>query len=223
MEFSHRWHDAQYDLRKPHRNGDIENDGFPWASIYRSQFSEAGLGLMFDVDLLTRWNVTAGARYDTSHARNVDYAGAFNVVTGTSENPGAYTQRDVTASGRDGGRSWSVSLSYQAPYAIRPYVTLAEASIVLDANNNMLTNAMIEGGHVGSAQLREIGVKGSLFDERLFFALARFQQARTEVEADDDPALVYAYPTATRARGVEAELKWAPWRDFLVRCTPHIK
>jgi iron complex outermembrane recepter protein len=200
----------------PIDNPDLDADGFPWVSIYDTQFSEAGLGLMFDVDLFTRWNLIVGGRTDTSRARNTDYAGSFIATTGTSSNPGRFMSSDATASAWDSGTSWSVSLSYHTPWHLRPYVTFSESSIVLDGNNNQLTNATIEAGHLGSASLKEIGVKASFLDDRLFFSLAGFEQARTGVDADDDPALVYTYATATRARGWEMELKWVPLRNFFV-------
>lgn len=200
----------------PIDNPDLLADGFPWVNVYDTRFSELGVGVLFDVDLFRQWNLLAGGRYDTSRARNTDYAGSFNATTGTSSNPGHFTTQDATAAAWDSGDSWSVSLSYQTPWRLRPYVTLSESSIVLDANNNQLTNATIENGHLGRASLKEIGVKASLFEERMFVSLAAFEQARIDLDSDDDPALIYAYATATRARGIEAELKWVPVRDFFV-------
>ena len=200
----------------PIDNPDLYADGFPWVSIYETQFSEIGLGVLLDVDVLQRWNLLVGGRYDTSRARNTDFAGGFNATTGTSSNPGRFMEEDATVSAWDSGASWSVSLSYQTPWRWRPYATISESTIVLDGNNNQLMNATIEHGHLGRASLHEIGLKAGLFDERMFVSLAAFEQARVGVDADDDPAIVYAYATATRARGVEAELKWVPVPDFFV-------
>jgi len=87
---------------------------------------------------------------------------------------------------------------------------------VLDGNNNMLTNAVIDAGHIGSASLREIGVKASLFDDHLFMSLAAFDQSREDVDSDDVNALLYAYPTATDERGWTAEVKWVPTRNMFM-------
>ncbi len=46
----------------------------------------------------------------------------------------------------------------------------ARSSIALDANNNALTNAVIQNGHIGAATLRELGVKSSAFAGRLFMS-----------------------------------------------------
>lgn len=203
-------------FESPIDNPSLFEDGYPWGTIYHSEFSEMGLGLLFDIDLWSRWNVLLGARQDWSHARNVNAAESFNPTTGTAENPGAYFGEDVSASAWDEGASWSASLSYALTPSIRAYATAARSSIVLDGNNNSLLNTVIEAGHVGAADLREIGLKASLFDEKLFVALAGYEQGRTEVDADDPSALLLAYPTATRARGWSAEIKWVPAGDIFV-------
>jgi outer membrane receptor protein involved in Fe transport len=193
----------------PLENTDLATDGFPWPSIYQSRFWEIGAGVLFNVDLFERTNLTLGGRYDGSEARNTDYA-AFNLFTGTSANPGAYATSDVTARGWDKGISWDVSLSHQLPYNVRPYITLARSSIALDANNNSLTNAVINNGHIGAATLEEVGVKASLLDERLFVTVAGYRQSRT-VAGDEDPAIAAStYATSTATRGVELEMKWVP-------------
>jgi hypothetical protein len=193
----------------PLDNTDLQSDGYPWTSIYRTRFWEIGAGVLFNVDLFQRTNLTFGARFDGSAARNTDFA-AFNVNTGTSANPGAYDTSNVTARGWDQGLSWNVSLSHLFPHNFRPYVTLARASVALDANNNALTNAVIRNGHIGEAGLKEIGLKASLLEDRLFLTAAAYEQSRT-LAADEDPAVVVnTYATATATRGLELEMKWVP-------------
>jgi len=203
-------------FESPIDNPDLETDGYPWGTIYRTEFSEFGIGVLFDMELWSRLGLLVGGRFDRSHAANVDYAESFNPVVGTAENPGAYFGTDMKAAAWDGGASWNASLSYALTPSVRPYVTFAEASILLDANNNALTNAVIQAGHIGSARLNEIGVKASLFEDRLFIATSAFEQWREDVEPDDPASLLYAYATATRARGWTAELKWVPTPDLFV-------
>ncbi|MFL6550758.1 MAG: TonB-dependent receptor plug domain-containing protein [Povalibacter sp.] len=203
-------------FESPLDNADLYDDGYPWGTIYRTEFSEFGLGLLFDVELGSRWALMIGGRYDRSRAENVDYAESFNPTTGTAANPGAYFGSDMRASAWDGGASWNVSVSYALTPAIRPYITFAESSVMLDANNNQLTNAVIQAGHIGSSRLNEIGVKASVFDDRLFMTAAGYEQARTDIEADDPSALLYAYATATKTRGLTAELKWVPAPNTLL-------
>lgn len=182
-------------------NADLGNDGYPWGGIYRTEFNEYGMGALLDLNV-GKTNLILGARIDGSHAKNVDYAGLFVATTGTSINPGRYSTLDATASKRDNGTSWTASISHPLPLNIRPYATYAKSSIVLDANNNALTNAVINAGHVGSASLLEGGIKVELVD-RVFITLAGYEQRRLDVDAGDDPALLTAYASATRSRGLE--------------------
>ena len=193
----------------PLDNPNLQNDGYPWPSIYASRFWEIGAGVLFNVDLFQHTNLTLGGRIDGSEARNTDFA-AYNMNTGTSANPGAYGTSDVTARGWDRGFSWNVSLSHLFPHNLRPYVTLARASVALDANNSALTNAVIKNGHIGEAGLKEIGLKASLLDDRLFLTAAAYEQSRM-IAGDEDPAVVVnTYATATATRGLELEIKWVP-------------
>lgn len=204
------------ELISPIENSDLDSDGYPWGTIYRSEFSEFGLGLLFDIDVDTRWNFVLGGRIDRSRAKNVNYASTFDPVAGTSENPGAFSGVNVGASAWDGEVSWSASASYALTRRIRPYVTVSRSAIVLDGNNNALSNDIINAGHIGSASLSELGIKASLFEDRLFATVSAYEQARMNVEVDDPEAVLFAYPTATKARGWTAELKWVPTRNLFV-------
>lgn len=216
------WHDdlggmtPNTTFESPLDNPDLQNDGYPWGTIYQSEFSELGAGLLFDIDVGSHLNLMVGGRYDWSRGKNVDYAESFNPVTGTSANAGAYFGADARTAAWDSGASWSASLSYSLPFNIRPYVTIAESSIVLDGNNNMLTNAIIDAGHIGRASLREAGIKASLLHDRLSLTLAAFDQSRESVDSDDVNAVLYAYPTATDEHGVTAEIKWVPLRNLFM-------
>jgi len=189
-------------------------NGWPWFARYRSEFSEIGLGLLFDANIGRKANLLVGGRFDASFARNVDYAGSFTPNAGTSANPGSILAADSVARGWDNGVSWSASLSYALTDNVRPYLTWARSSIVLDGNNNMVENGIIDAGHIGSAELKEAGIKASLLDQRLFLSFAAYEQARINVESDDPVETLFAYATATRTEGWTAELKWVPVRNL---------
>ena len=187
---------------------DLQNDGAPWTSIYATRFWELGAGLLFNVDLFQRTNLTLGGRFDGSRARNTDFP-VLNVNAGTSENPGVYTA-ETTTRGWDSGLSWNASVTQALGRDLRAYFTIARASIALDANNNALTSAVVRNGHLGAAGLKEIGLKASLLDDHLFFTAAAFEQKRL-MAANEDPAIVSTtYATSTATRGAELEAKWVP-------------
>jgi outer membrane receptor protein involved in Fe transport len=196
-------------------NGDLDNGGTPTRAAGETTYWEYGVGALFDIDLFDKLNLLIGTRYDYSKAENVEEAGTFNENTGTSASPGTY-RSESSAEGSDSGTSWSASLSYRATPGVIPYVTFADASAALDSSSNRINSATIEHGHIGSSELVEAGIKLSGFDDALFFSLARYDQTRTNVSADEDDPTLGAYVTSTEARGVEAELKWIPKRGMSV-------
>lgn len=200
----------------PIDNPNLATDGYPWVSVYRTKFSELGAALLFDIELWGRTRLLVGGRIDGSEAENIDRAGSFNATTGTSADAGLYSIVDNRAQAWDSGTSWSASLSQRVSRNVWPYATLARSSIVLDGNNNALTNDTINAGHIGSADLAEIGVKAQLFNDRLFISAAAYEQSRVGVDADDENAIVYAYATATETRGWELQFKWVPIRSLLL-------
>lgn len=190
-------------------------NGHPYTTINTTQYSEAGIGLLFDIDIATKTNLTIGGRYDYTDARNTNY-GAFNFSTGTSANPGRFTTGNATASGTDSGTSYSVSLSHQLPYGIRPYVTYARSSLTLTGSSQQLDNAQINSGDViGQAELKEAGVKWSLFNDKLFLSTAVYEQSRYDVTEPDDPSFG-AEVTSVVTDGIEFEAKWAPSDNLFV-------
>lgn len=194
----------------------LADDGLPWGSLYRSEFTEFGLGAMADITLPSAVNVVVGARYDYLQARNVDFAGRFNVNAGTSAAPGQYLDSDDVARRSGGAPSWSVSVSQAWPGQVRPYLTYARSSILLDGNNNSLTNAVIRAGPIGRAVMKEAGLKGSWREGALSFTASVFEQGRADVDATDDANLLNAYATATVSRGWQSELRLAPSRRALL-------
>jgi iron complex outermembrane recepter protein len=194
----------------PFDNPDILNDGAPWTSNYETEYYEAGLGVLFDIDLFERTNVLVGGRYDKSRAENTDFGNTFNATTGTSANPGRPRTSDTSAHGRDSGGSWSLSLSRQFAENVRPYFTVSESSLTLEGNNNSLSNGVIAAGHIGEARLREAGVKLSMLEDKLFFSTAFYEQTRISVTQNDDPAIIDAEVTSTLTEGWEGEMKWVP-------------
>ena len=191
---------------------DIALGGYPWARSFSTTYTEHGIGAMLDADLGRHVNLMGGARYDDTRARNLDRAGRFDFNAGTSSEPGRYIETDDRAAADKGALSWSASLSVNLPAGLRTYATFARASLMLDGDDNSLTNAVIRAGHVGQGELRELGIKASMLDSRLYFAAAAFRQARVDVGPDTDIALLDTYATSTVTRGWSAEARWRPRR-----------
>jgi Asp-tRNA(Asn)/Glu-tRNA(Gln) amidotransferase A subunit family amidase len=94
-------------------------------------------------------------------------------------------------------------------------VTYARSSLTLETNNKSMDPGVIAAGHIGEAELEEAGLKATLFDDRLYFAAAVYEQTRSDVRVQDDPALG-AEVSSSITKGWETEVKWAPTRNLVL-------
>lgn len=204
----------------------LDNDsyetGAPKTTIRKSHYLEAGIGTMFDITLFDKLNIMPGARMDWADGYSRDafrfsqFCSAPRTCTSASPIAGEWLP-EQSARGSDRGLSYSISASYQLPLGIRPYATYARSSSVLDSANNGLDRQTIlaPGGFIGEATLKEVGIKVSLLGGRMLLSTAAYEQSRTDLSAPDDPT-AGAESTSTRARGIEAELKWVPNKDMFL-------
>lgn len=191
----------------------------------KSTFDEKGVGAMFDIDIARNTNVVLGARYDISNAWAIERpdfietasaGGSIGVQCAQPNLAAACNSVWLTGDDDDEGSSWSASLSHQLPwFGLRPYATFANSSLTLDAANNLLTPSVINapGGHIGEAELKEAGLKASMFRNKLQVTVAGYEQSRTDVSQASDPT-AGAEVSSTIYRGVEADIKWQPIRDL---------
>jgi outer membrane receptor protein involved in Fe transport len=204
---------------------DSYETGAPQTRNARSEYWESGVGVMFDITVFGKTNLVLGGRYDFSEADSADLE-RFDETEGFVADPdtgfavidpdtglpmvGAYLPK-ATANGEDDGASWSVSLSHELPFGIRPYVTFARSTIQLASSNDLISRSIATTGHLGEAELKEGGIKANLFGGRLFLSGAYYEQVRTDISTPDDPT-VGAYASSTEGKGFELEAKWVPGR-----------
>jgi outer membrane receptor protein involved in Fe transport len=199
-----------------HDNPDINNDGAPRTSLGQTGYTEYGVGLLGDIDLFDKLNIVLGGRYDIIKVKNEEFAGTFNISTGTATNPGAFRTTGSVAEERDSGASWSTSVTYKAPWNLRPYGTYAQSSVLLEGSNNRIANNVVTAGPIGKAELKEFGVKSSFFKNKLFVSASRFEQSRLEVGPGDDPSLLTAEVSSTISKGYDAEIRWLVTKGMTV-------
>lgn len=212
-------------------------------TTYRySKYVESGVGLMADLTFFDKTNLLLGGRKDSVKARAYEpttfneSAGNIGIPTpaflaqyaaglvcqtaptvATGPCPGLLNNqaniRPVKSS--DSGTSYSASLSHELPWAkIRPYATVARSTITLDGSNNLYSASTVGGGKlVGTANLKEFGVKGELFGGKAQWAVAGFQQERTDVTTPSDPSLS-AFASSTKTKGIESSVNWQPLRSL---------
>jgi iron complex outermembrane receptor protein len=186
-------------------NGDLSFEtGQPMTSDTWTSYSEYGAGAMMDVKLWNRLGLMGGFRYDYTQAhtkQGVRY----------DANPGRYLPFQ-DAESNDSGTSASISASYQLPWlGMIPYATYARANAILAGANQSIPIANVQSGNtMGEGDLKEIGLKGSIPSLRLFYGVSVYEQKRTSnytVEGD-------SFIRRTLNRGLEAEIRWAPTRNF---------
>ena len=129
--------------------------------------------------------------------------------------PGAFLAAGKKVRADDDGPSYSVSVSHQLPWGIRPYATFAKSSLTLDGSNNILQPTVVAQaeGFIGEAELKEVGIKNGWFNNKLTVTVAGYQQTRTDVRTPDDPG-ASADVSSTEYKGVEASFAWAPIRNL---------
>jgi outer membrane receptor protein involved in Fe transport len=201
--------------------------GAPDTRRLSSKQDSAGLGVMFDIDLFTNTNVMIGGRYDETEAEATENP-TFTESAGVSPPPGMVcTQPGPTCPGRflgtvttvdssDSGQSWSISLSQQIGDRWRPYLTAAESSLLLAASNDLVQVSIVRGGNlIGEAELKEVGIKGGFFEDKLQWTSSAFEQTRIDITSPDDPSDA-ADVSSSVTRGVETEVRWVPSRNLFV-------
>jgi len=191
----------------------VDEGGMPWTAHYATDSLEIGAGVIVDVVLHDKTTLTLGARVDRSKASNVDYGGVVDLSAGSAGQPVVLTE-DRRASGWDSGVSWSFSVSRRFGAGFHPYATIGESTLALDGNNNKYSNDVIEHGHIGKARLTEIGLKAALLDDRMYFSVAGYEQARRDAQLGDPAGILNAHVSATSTKGWEAEMHWAPARNL---------
>jgi hypothetical protein len=136
--------------------------------------------------------------------------------------PGAYITPFAQAKSHDNGYSYSVSLSQELPWGLHPYITVANESLTLDGSNNIFDPGVLwdknpgnptNEGIIGQAKLKEVGIKASLFHDKLFLTLDGYEQTRNDVSANVDPG-AGADVNSIKYRGVEFEFKWVPFKEL---------
>jgi iron complex outermembrane recepter protein len=209
----------------------LENEsyetGAPATTKNRSKYTETGIGLLFDIDVARKLNLVLGGRYDWGKAESTEFARFSQTCTTASPCTSANAATGLVGQwlppghtdGSDKGASWSASISYKLPFNLHPYVTLADSSIVLDSANNIVSIGTVDapGGFIGDAELKEAGIKGSFFRDKLMVTVAGYEQTRTDLSRNPDDPTAGADVTSTENSGVEVEFKWVPTKDIYVQ------
>ena len=110
----------------------------------------------------------------------------------------------ATFNDNDSITSWNVSVNWDTPLGLIPYVTAAEQSTVIASQmGDLPEDLVLEGNTTDASELWEVGIKGSYLEDSLYFALAYYEQERTDFSAQS-----IVTNASTETEGIEAELRW---------------
>ena len=173
-----------------------------YTEYYIGRYIDYGFAALADID----WgnlDVMAGARYDRIDLRSRQPVGKLLLPSANNFCPDASCVEEH-ADDEVGGLSWTLSVSYALPLGLVPYVTASCQSTVIAGQGAEITVANIAAGRAfDQSSLREVGVKGSLLADALYFAVAAYEQERTDYSAQN-----IVTNQATRTEGLEAEVRW---------------
>ncbi|MCY3621335.1 MAG: TonB-dependent receptor [Gammaproteobacteria bacterium] len=173
-----------------------------YTEYYIGRYVDVGLAVLADIDW-GRFGVLAGVRYDRIELRSRQPVDKLLLPSARHFCNDASCVEEV-AEDEVGGLSWTLSLNYATRLGFVPYVTVSRQSTVIAGQGAEITVANILAGRAfDESSLREVGLKASLFDGALYFALAAYEQERTDYSAQH-----IVTNQATRTEGLEAELRW---------------
>ena len=186
--------------------------GRDYTEYYLGDYLNLGLAGLADITWDNGFGVLAGLRYDVI---DMESRSPLDKLLLPSSNhrclPSAPDCVVTEASNTVNGLSWNLSLSWVSDSGLTPYLTASQQSTIIAGQGAELSTAnVLSGGAFDSSELLEAGLKGSLFFNALYFAVARYRQERTDYTAQS-----IVNNQATRTDGVEFEMRWIPGPSWL--------
>jgi iron complex outermembrane recepter protein len=183
-----------------------------YSEYYVGDYTDLGFGVMADFTHESGLSLLIGARYDSIDMEVMTPEGKTQSDAAFTSTEGGVDVPVNKASDEPSGVSWSASLSWSTPVGLVPYVTASEQSTVIAGQGselqvgNVYTNAAFD-----SSELIEFGLKGSLLDDRLYFALSSYEMERVDFSAQS-----ITVNQAVKTEGTEFELRWVVNDNFLM-------
>ena len=184
-----------------------------YTEYYIGDYMNLGVAALTDVAWDNGFNVLAGIRYDAIDMQS--HQPVDKLLLASANNNCA--RPDVScvrprAAGRFDGFSWTLSFNYSSGLGLIPYATISEQSTVIAGQGAEITTDNIAGGGAfDSSKLQEVGLKGSFLDNSLYFALALYEQQRTDYSAQ-----ATVTNQASETAGAEFELRWVATDRWLL-------
>ena len=175
-----------------------------YTEYYIGNYLDLGFAVLANTDWSNGLSVLAGARHDVI---DMESRQAVDKLLLPSSNNFCLAPGDCVRSHADdevAGLSWTLSVSYRSPSGLRPYATFSSQSTLIAGQGSEITTANIaDGTAFDVSELRELGLKGRLLNDSLYFAVAMYEQQRTDFSAQS-----IVTNQATDTRGAEFEARW---------------
>ncbi|CCU73681.1 TonB-dependent siderophore receptor [Thalassolituus oleivorans] len=164
-----------------------------YAGYKEGEYTDIGLAFLADYTFAERLNLLLGARYDYFDMKSKDIAEKLHDGSGAT-----------SADDSDSATSWTASLSYTLPIGVTPYITASKQATMVIGQGSEISPDLIESGDaIADSTLKEVGIKASLFDDRLYLSSAYFTQERTNYSAQDQVS-----NNTTKSEGFEGEFRF---------------
>ena len=213
FEYFHRVDLTQgYDARSDRLLSTEENGNF--SNYVTGEYTNYAIAGLVDIETEFGLNFLLGLREDLVEAESTALAD-FEIFRG----------EDATGTDEQTGTSWNISVSYEIPgTGIIPYITAAEQTVVVAGQGAELGPGQLsntgdgsptgEGGgqsYLSATELTEFGVKGNFLDDRLYAAIAYYEQERTDRNVQS-----ITVNQDIETKGIEAEMRWAVTDNLLL-------
>ncbi len=181
-----------------------------YTDYFIGDYLDLGFAVLADFDW-RGFNLVAGARYDAVDMKSRQpvekllFPSSRNFCLDASCTV-------VDAKDEVEGFSWTLSLSYTTAFGLRPYITVSrQATVIAGQGADLSTFNVADGRAFDESKLLEFGLKGSLFDDLFYFALAVYEQERVDFSAQQ-----IVTNQASKTEGIEFEIRWLVTDRLLV-------
>lgn len=175
-----------------------------------SQHLESGIGDLLDIDLFKRVDLTVGSRYDYVDGRLHNYPG-LSTSSATVLNPSVVVP--LVKGHAKASSLTSASITVKVFPTVSLYATYATPRSVVPGSTGGLSTTQLQTQILTPSKLQESGIKVELFDHKLFFTSAAFNQLRTAFNQNLYGPGQGGF-SQTKREGYEIELRWTPTRNF---------
>ena len=175
-----------------------------YTEYYVGQYTDLGMAFLVDLTWDYGLGFLLGVRYDTIDMKSQQPRDKLLFASSNNFCPPPGDCANLQADDDFDGLSWTASVNYQFDSGIVLYLTGSEQSTVIAGQGAEITTDNIrDKAAFDTSDLMEVGIKGSLVGNSLYFALAVYEQERTDFSAQSTVT-----NQTTNTKGQEFELRW---------------